>query len=127
MAGGVIAFVDTTIIVDVLRQYPPALSWFQHQSFLGVTPVTWMEVVYGAQNKLAQQQSTRLLSQFDIEYFQITDMDWAMQQLIKFRLSHNVGLMDCLIASVCYRLQLPLYTHNRKHVEPILGKSLTVS
>ncbi len=31
-------------------------------------------------------------------------IDWAMQQLFRYRLSHGVAVMDCLIASVCHRL-----------------------
>jgi predicted nucleic acid-binding protein len=49
------------------------------------------------------------------------DIDWAIQQLWLFKLSHNVGGNDCLIASVSHRLQIPLYTTNLKHFAPLLG------
>lgn len=29
--------------------------------------------------------------------------------------------MDCLIAASAHRLQLPLYTANRKHFDPLLS------
>jgi predicted nucleic acid-binding protein len=48
-------------------------------------------------------------------------LDWAMDQQEKFALSHNVGMNDCLIASISYRLQLPLYTTNLKHFIPLLN------
>jgi predicted nucleic acid-binding protein len=44
-----------------------------------------------------------------------------MQAGMVFTLSHGVGIMDCLIASVSYRLQVPLYTRNLKHFTPLLG------
>jgi predicted nucleic acid-binding protein len=50
------------------------------------------------------------------------DQDWAMEQMERYRLSHGVGVNDCLIASVAYRLQVPLYTHNLKDMTPMLGK-----
>ena len=49
------------------------------------------------------------------------DLNWAMQQLRQYRLSHNVGILDCLIAAPAHRLQIPLYTRNLKHLEPLLG------
>ena len=41
--------------------------------------------------------------------------------LIGLSISHNVGSIDCLIASASHRLQLPLYTMNVKHFAPLLG------
>jgi predicted nucleic acid-binding protein len=45
-----------------------------------------------------------------------------MQQLERFQFSHHIGMNDCLIASVAYRLQLPLYTHNLKDMMPMIGQ-----
>jgi predicted nucleic acid-binding protein len=39
----------------------------------------------------------------------------------KYRLSHGVATGDCFIASVAYRLQVPLYTHNLKDMTPMIG------
>lgn len=44
-----------------------------------------------------------------------------MRQIMKFGISHNVGVIDCLIAAPAHRLKLPLYTTNLKHFTPILG------
>lgn len=49
------------------------------------------------------------------------DFDWAVAGLLKYGLSHNVGALDCLIASVNQRLQVPLYTRNLKHFTPLIG------
>ena len=59
--------------------------------------------------------------QFEMHYLTQTDLDWSMQAQMRYELSHGVGAMDCLIASVSHRLQLPLYTHNLKHFAPLLG------
>lgn len=67
-----------------------------------------------------------MLDQFDMAYLTPADMDWAMQQLLTYRLSHGIAIMDCLIASVSYRLQIPLYTHNVRDMTILLGSSLAV-
>lgn len=66
------------------------------------------------------------MSQFELLYFAPSDQQWAMQQLERFQFSHHIGKDDCLIASVAHRLQLPLYTHNLKHMQALLGTALAV-
>lgn len=117
----VAAIVETTVIVDLLRDYPPAVAWMQTQSALGLTPIVWMEVMSGGPNKHKRLQAARLMKQFEMIYLTPSDLDWAMQAQMQYELSHGVGMMDCLIASVSYRLQIPLYTHNLKHFAPLLG------
>jgi predicted nucleic acid-binding protein len=75
----------------------------------------------GASNKANQVQCKLLLGQFDYLYPTSADQQWAMQQLERFQFSHHIGKEDCLIASVAYRLQLPLYTHNLKDMIPLIG------
>lgn len=119
----VTAIVETNVVVDLLRHYPPALTWLQrqNQSTLGITPIVWMEVIEGGPTKLRRLQTARSLSQFEMVYLTQSDLDWAMDAQMLYELSHGVGMMDCLIASVSHRLQLPLYTHNLKHFTPLLG------
>jgi predicted nucleic acid-binding protein len=116
------SLIDSSVVIDILRNYPLAVTWIQVQPEPpGITPIVWMESITGAQNKVAQMDVLRVLSGFSIEYLTHAEMAWAMQQLLAFRLSHNVAVLDCLIASVNYRLQVPLYTQNLKHFTPLLG------
>ncbi len=80
-----------------------------------------MEVVKGGPTKARRLQAARLLKQFEMIYLIQADLDWAMQAQMQYELSHGTGMLDCLIASVSHRLQLPLYTHNLKHFAPLLG------
>jgi predicted nucleic acid-binding protein len=116
-----IGLLDTTVVVDLLRNYPPASVWLNAQTRLGITPIVWMETLDGALNKAAQRRAVALLTQFDIVYLTQADMDRAMRQLAAYKLSHNSGMMDCLIASVSHRLQVPLFTRNIRHFTPLLG------
>jgi predicted nucleic acid-binding protein len=119
--------VDTTVIIHLYRKNQAARVWLSGQADrLGITPITWLEVMYGAPGKAGQVACKVILSQFEMLYLTPQDMDWAMQRLETYRLSHGVETMDCLIASVSYRLQLPLYTHNLKDMQVILGTKLTI-
>ena len=117
-----VAIADTTVVVHLYRRYAPALTWYASVSeSLGITSVTWMEVMYGAGSKAKQVMTKALLSQFDLVYLTSIDENWAMQQMENYRLSNGVTTDDCLIASVAHRLQLPLYTHNLKDMTPLIG------
>ena len=117
----VAALLDTSIAVDLLRKHLPAENWLLGQNNLGVTRVVWFEVVDGVRTKVERDRAVRLLKDFELVEFTNSDIEWALDRLLQFRLSHNVDSMDCLIAAPAYRLQLPLYTQNVKHFQPLLG------
>jgi len=120
----VTAVVETTVIVDLLRGHPPAVAWLEGQTEaeLAVTPIVWMEVVGGGPNKALRTRAVRLMERFELLRLTSADQDWAMRQQMAYELSHGTGMMDCLIASVAHRLELPLFTHNLKHFAPLLGE-----
>ena len=116
---------DTSIVVDLLRQHSAADRWLQQQGQLGITSIVWMEIIEGAKTSSKQEEALKLLRRFEPVELTTTDLLWAIEQLVRFRLSHNVDSFDCLIASASYRLQLPLYTSNVKHFTPLIGKLAT--
>jgi predicted nucleic acid-binding protein len=93
------ALVDTSIIVDLLRGYPPAQSWFTQQSDLVVSRIVWLEVLEGAPNRDAQRVVLNLLRRFQVEEIDPVDGVWATQKLLMLNLSHNIDAFDCLMAS----------------------------
>lgn len=114
--------VDTTSIIHLYRRILPAYKWLATQSMpLGVVSTTWFEVLIGAKNKHQQTACIGILQQFTRCYLTEADQDWAITQFERFQFSHHIGYNDCLIAAVAYRLQIPLYTHNIKHMQPLLG------
>lgn len=116
---------DTTVALHVFRKYAPAREWLDSQATPpGFTSISWLEVMYGAPGKTGQAQSKIILSRFEFVYLMQVDQEWAMQQVELLRLSHGVSINDCLIASVAHRLQVPLYTHNLKHMQVLLGDTL---
>lgn len=117
----VTSLLDTSIVIDLIRKYAPAQTWIASQTKPGATTVVWLEVLQGAQNKPDQEKSLKILRSFERVEVTMTDVEWTIQALLRFRLSHNVMAFDALIASVSYRLQVPLFTRNIKHFAPLLG------
>ena len=115
------ALLDTSVVVDLLRKHPPALTWLKGQSSLSLSAIVWLEVLEGVQNRRARALAVRTLKDFERVDPIKADFDWAVARILQFRLSHGVDAFDCLIASASYRLQLPLYTSNLKHFAPLLG------
>jgi len=117
-----VGIVDTTVILHYFRKHPAAREWVDSQPIqLSVISTTWMEVMEGVSNKANQEESRRILDKFELLYLTTSDQQWALQQLERFQFSHHIGKDDCLIASVAYRLQVPVYTHNLKHMTPLIG------
>lgn len=117
-----VGLVDTTVLIHLLRHYASALTWYGSQSQrLSLASMTWLEVMQGAPNKTHQARYKILLSQFELIYITANDQTWGMSQLERFQFSHHIGMNDCLIAAVAYRMQVPLYTHNLKDMSPMLG------
>lgn len=112
---------DTNIIIDLLRGYPPAKTWISTRTQPSVIRAVWLEVIEGAQNKNDLERALKLLRDFALVEFVQQDFEWATTALITYRLSHGVDMLDCLIAAPSNRLNLTLYTHNLKHFMPLLG------
>lgn len=117
------AFIDSATLVDIYRSHSPALAWLQaHANHkMAISSIAWLEMVRGAVDKQDQKRVMQFLRSFELTYLVESDQVWAMKQFEIFRLSHNVGILDCLIAAPAYRLQLPLYTRNLKHFTPMVG------
>jgi len=111
---------DTAIVVDLLRGYRPAEAWFAGLNLAAITPMVWLEVIQGVENKREQESAVKLLSAMDRVDLTTIDFDWAIEQALRFRLSHNIDMMDCLIAAPSHRLGVKVYTMNLRHFEPML-------
>ncbi|MEL6524424.1 MAG: PIN domain-containing protein [Chloroflexota bacterium] len=113
---------DSTVIIHLLRRRQKAVGWINdNRDILGITSTTWMEAMEGATSKQNQTYCKQTLSQFSLVFPIITDHQWAMEKLETYQFSHHIGMNDCLIAAVAFRLNIPLYTHNLKDMSPLLG------
>lgn len=117
-----IGLLDSTVIVHLFRHYLPAMNWFDASQTFGIASITWMEMVVGVTSKQNMRETIEFLDGFEIQFITYDDQLWAQEQLKRFRFSHYIGMNDYLIASIAYRLQMPLFTHNLKHMTPLIGK-----
>ncbi len=117
---------DTTILVHLFRGSKEATAWLATQDRLGVTSISRLEFIYGTRGRRALAVVVKLLNTFETLALIEADQVWAEQQLIKYRLSHGVEINDSLIASVCHRLQVPIYTQNVKDMRKLLPAALVV-
>lgn len=120
------AFIDTAVLIDLLQNYKPAIKWQESRGAMvfGITPTIWMDVMSNAPNMPAQQVAGDFLKQFVMVYPTEEDINWAMRQLIAHCVDHGSSTRDCMIASVCHRLQLPLFTRNLRPFAPVIPSLL---
>ncbi len=119
-------FADTNVLIELYRNVAGAKAWFASQSDLAISTVSWLEFIEGARGKKGQVRCMEIIAQFEIVFLTDADQQWAMEQLLRYRLSHGVNFQDCLIASVCHRLQVPVYTQNVKDFLVVLPAQLVI-
>lgn len=121
------ALVDTSVLIHLYRKHPNALAWFNAQTaMLSVCSITWLEFMDGTPSKAGQALCLSILSTFELLRLTDPDQDWAMQQIQLYRLSRGIHPDDCLIASICHRLQVPIYTQNVKDLQKILPATFVI-
>jgi predicted nucleic acid-binding protein len=112
---------DSDVMVDLLRQHPPAVTWLES---LGDEEITLpgfvvMELLQGCSNKSEQAKVEKILTGFEIVWPTAETCDEALAVFAHYHLSQGVGLLDVLIGQTAVSLNLPLHTFNRKHYAPI--------
>jgi predicted nucleic acid-binding protein len=80
-----------------------------------------MELIQGAQNAKQVRDVLRLTAPLPIVWPTTADCQRAPADFTAFHLSHNVGLLDTLIASVAVGLSAELCTFNDKHYRVVPG------
>jgi predicted nucleic acid-binding protein len=113
---------DTDVLVDFLRGYPPAVSWLTNfGSPIGVPGLVAMELIQGCQNLAEQRRVERGLQRFTVHWPTPADCRRGYQDFAASWLSHNLGLLDALIGHTVVGLGETLATFNVKHYGVIAG------
>ncbi len=114
---------DTDVAVDVLRKYPPAIAWLQSlgKGEVGLPGLVVMELLQGCQDKAEQRRVAKFCLPFPLRWASSFDCSYALLDFASFRLSHNLGLLDSLIAHTAVGINVELATFNIKHYGVIAG------
>jgi predicted nucleic acid-binding protein len=115
---------DSDVLIDLLRNYPPATEWFDtlhEDEELMVSGYVVMELIQGCRNKSEQERAQRELATYGVVWLSPTDCDKALEVFVTYHLSHNAGLLDVLIGQTAVSLGVPLHTFNQRHYSFIPG------
>lgn len=110
--------IDTDVWVDLARKHPHAISFFEHlpaDAAIYLSVITKMELIAGCRNKAEQRKVEHLLKDFSLLPIRAEDSLLAGDLYARYRLTHGVGILDCLIASTALGRKIVLFTKNEKH------------
>lgn len=112
---------DTDIMIDILRDYPPAVQWMQSLSdeAIALPGFVVMELIQGCETKRELANLRRKLLPFKIYWLEAYDCNGAVEIFSKYHLSHHIGIIDVMIGELAVSLKIPLYSFNKKHYSPI--------
>ncbi len=109
---------DSDVLVDLMREYPAAVSWLNGLSAdeeVAVPGYVVMELSQGSRNRGEQDRVQRELAPYGVVWLAPSDCDRALEVFAAYHLSHHAGLLDALIGQTAVALGAPLYTSNQKH------------
>lgn len=103
---------DTCIVIDYING---KIEIPEHQkASLYINSIVENEVIIGAKNKRDLATTNQKISDFLMLDIDQDIMDLSTKLLNNYKLSHNMGVYDAIIAAICMVYDLPLWTHNKK-------------
>ena len=110
MAGRMKVVFDTNILVDYLNGIPAARNELEQYEEVGISMVTWMEVLAGTEDAAEETITREFLSQFKIQPLDKT----VAERAIKIRRQHKLKLPDAIIWATAMELGRVLVTRNTR-------------
>lgn len=116
---------DTDVLIDIQRGYQPAVNWFATLETIPSVPgFVVMELIQGATNVQQVRQALKLVAPLTIVWPSEADCNRALSDFTAYHLSHNLGLLDSLIAACALGLSATLCTYNARHYQVVSGLKL---
>jgi len=112
-----VILVDTDVMVDIMRSYGPAVAWLASLGVeeIGIPGLVAMELLQGCRNREEQNQLERFLRPYQRHWPSQADCARAFDDFAAHHLSHDLGILDALIAETGVGLSTQLATFNTKH------------
>ena len=111
--------VDTDVLVDIQRQYSPAIAWLESlgmKTALAISGFSLFELMDGVENRLQMQRIKKLFEPFPLFWPTSGDYERAVRTFSTARLSHGCSIADILIGETAVGLGVPIHTFNEKHL-----------
>lgn len=117
-------FVDTDVIVDVFRRYPPALEWLAKmvgEEEIVLPGFVLMELMQGCRDREEQERMKKKVEGYRVAWPTEEECEKATALLTDYHLSTGIGILDVLIGQMALERGVPLHTFNSKHYQSIPG------
>jgi tRNA(fMet)-specific endonuclease VapC len=122
MAQGLKVIVDTDVLIKAYRGDDAKIKNLHSlKGFYGISVVTAIELIAGAQNIKQLSSLNKVLKVYPILNISELISKNAFQLYKKYVLKSSFGLSDCFIAATAVQYNLQLYTDNKKHYNFITG------
>lgn len=118
--------IETTILVDLLRDHTQAITWVNSlpPQARWVSVVTYFELLAGCRNRREQRIVAREMRQYHLLFLTEAISRTALSWYTRFHLSHGIGFLDTLLGATALHHGLTLATLNTKHFTPLPGVQL---
>ncbi|MFW6115610.1 MAG: PIN domain-containing protein [Chloroflexota bacterium] len=109
--------IDTDVMVDVMREYEPALTWLEAlgSAAMGIPGLVAMELLQGCRDREEKQEVEALLGPYPLYWPTPADCARALDDFSSHHLSQGLGILDALIAETAVGCNAQLATFNQKH------------
>jgi hypothetical protein len=111
-------FIDTDVMVDVLRRYEPAVQRLDSlgSEVMGLPGLAAMELLQGCRDREEEQLVEAILRPYKLYWPSSDDCARAFfEDLSSHHLSRGLGILDALIAETTVGCAAQLATFNKKH------------
>jgi len=110
-------FIDTDVMVDVLRRYEPAVAWLDSlgSAVVGIPGLVAMELLQGCRDREEKQEVEAMLRSYALYWPTPADCARAFDDFSSHHLSHGLGILDALIAETAVGCEAQIATFNKKH------------
>jgi predicted nucleic acid-binding protein len=115
---------DSDVMIDILRNYPPAMEWFDaldENEEIALPGYVLMELIQGCRNRAEQDRLQRAVDPYGVAWPTPEHCNKALDAFTIYHLSHNAGMLDVLIGQTALAMGLPLHTFNQRHYRFIEG------
>ena len=106
---------DTDILIDLLNGHEPTRIWLTTLKVFPDVPGPAAMKLYRCHSKREADGVTKLLRNFLIVWPSPLDCNTALLHFSTLRLSHGIGLVDCLIAACAVERSATLFSFNVRH------------